>query len=425
MEIPRVRYEMLTRRVRTGNDPPVADAGPDLANVPAGVVQLDGSKSYDPDGDPITYQWVQEAGPGVSISTPTLANAGFIAAAGQVYSFRLLVKDNQGGETADRVQISTGGGARVQILFFTSDPRQINGGEVSTLSWRVLNADSINISGLGAVAATGSRAVTPTTTSTYILTARNSVSEETATTQVVITSARFLTCFASPATIKQGQTSTLTWQSNGASGVTISPGIGSVGANGSVAVSPTANTTYTLTTAGGAADSCTVTVGVSTGAKPAVIHFSASPSTIEKGEKTELEWSVIDADSITISTQGGVPQFGTRLVSPESFITYVLTATNAAGSVTAEVQVNVFTVPPAAIVSFTADRTTIPAPGTPVKLTCNTTGAVTVRIGPNAQFFTANPTLDVFPPADTTYTCIATNSKGQTATQSLSVKIAP
>ena len=28
MEVPRVRYEVVTRRVRTGNDPPVADAGP-------------------------------------------------------------------------------------------------------------------------------------------------------------------------------------------------------------------------------------------------------------------------------------------------------------------------------------------------------------------------------------------------------------
>lgn len=83
-----------------------------------------------------------------------------------------------------------------------------------------------------------------------------------------------------------------------------------------------------------------------------------------------------------------------------------------------------FTIPPPQIVSFTVDKPVIPAPGTPVQLTCRTTGAVTVRIA-NAQFFIANPTLEAFPPADTTYTCIATNSKGQTATQTVAVKITP
>ena len=33
MDVPRIRYEVLTRRVRTGNDPPVADAGPDQIGV--------------------------------------------------------------------------------------------------------------------------------------------------------------------------------------------------------------------------------------------------------------------------------------------------------------------------------------------------------------------------------------------------------
>src|ERR1035437_1873971 len=43
MDVPRVRYELLTRRI--GNSPPVANAGPDQVGVGAGTVTLDGSAS--------------------------------------------------------------------------------------------------------------------------------------------------------------------------------------------------------------------------------------------------------------------------------------------------------------------------------------------------------------------------------------------
>jgi hypothetical protein len=91
VEIPRVRYEVLTRRVRTGNDAPIADAGPDRTGVEAGPVTLDGSASFDADGDPITFSWEQIGGPAVQLSGATTATATFTAAEGETYQFRCRV----------------------------------------------------------------------------------------------------------------------------------------------------------------------------------------------------------------------------------------------------------------------------------------------------------------------------------------------
>jgi len=345
MEVPRVRYEVVTRRLRIGNDPPIADAGPDLSNVPAGTVMLDGSASYDPDSDPITYQWTQEGGPQVSLTSPTTSRPTFNAAAGQTYIFRLVVKDDQGGQGQARVRISTRAADRSQILFFTADPKQIVAGQPATLSWRTANADTVNISGIGNVAASGTLSVSPTTTTTYVLTARNSVNEETSTATVAViglpTQVLVFGCAASPSTISPGQSATLAWTTVNADSVSIQPGIGPVDKIGTRTVTPTQTTTYTVTAlGGGSSSSCNVTVTVSA-AVPVVASFTATPATIDAGQSSTLQWSVTNADSVSITSLGTVSNSGTRSVSPTTTTTYTLTATNAAGSVTRTATVTV------------------------------------------------------------------------------------
>ncbi len=86
------------------NAPPIAQAGNDQ-EVPEGdTVTLDGSGSYDPDGDPISYQWEQIVGTRVSLSAfreqPTFG-APDVSPEGESLTFRLTVSDGAGAQSAD------------------------------------------------------------------------------------------------------------------------------------------------------------------------------------------------------------------------------------------------------------------------------------------------------------------------------------
>jgi len=77
-------------------------------------------------------------------------------------------------------------------------------------------------------------------------------------------------------------------------------------------------------------------------AVPIINAFSASPSIIITGESSTLSWSVTDATSVTIDHGvGTVVLLGSTVVTPATTTTYILTATNVAGSVTAQAMVMV------------------------------------------------------------------------------------
>ena len=80
-----------------------------------------------------------------------------------------------------------------------------------------------------------------------------------------------VTMSASPSSIEQGQSATLSWSSTNAESASISPGIGTVPTSGSRSVSPTQTTTYRITvrSADGQTASATATVTVADAPKPA------------------------------------------------------------------------------------------------------------------------------------------------------------
>lgn len=434
MEVPRVRYEVLERRVRNGLSTPIADAGPDQIGVPAGTITLNGSNSRDPNGEPLTYQWVQEAGTPVALSNPTSAITTFTAAAGETYSFRLTVRNTDGQQASARVRVTTTAPQKVQILFFNADPSTVDAGQPSVLSWRVLNADTVSISpGFNNVnASNGTVTVTPTATTVYTLTARNANSTDTATASVTVrqTLPTIPVCTASPMNIMAGESSTIFFTTLNATSVSINNGVAPVGLSGSVVVSPTTNTNYVITATNQfGSTTCSVGVQVTPGQSPRIVRFSASPMSIQAGGTSTLLWLVENATSVTITPNiGSVSNADTRDVQPTQTTEYTLTATNQFGSVPARVTVTVIPVPPPppapSISSFTANPPSSSNPGSPIVLTCkanNASRVVISGVGP----VDANGNLTVNPTATTTYVCVAVGGNGQQASANLTVPVNP
>ena len=423
-DVPRVRYEVIERRIRTGNEAPVADAGPDQLGIQPGSITLDGSASFDPEGDPITFQWTQIAGPAVSIAGATTSKVAFTAAEGQSYGFRLTVTDDKGSSSVARVNVTVSRTPPVRILRFVASPQQIRAGETSTLTWAVENAEEVTIDGIGRVDPNGgSSTVSPAQTTSYRITARNRNGEvsETVTIAVQRPDVRILFFQASPMTIINGQSSVLNWQTEGAESVEIS-GIGSVAHSGTQSVSPMATTTYVLT-ARNRFGQATAQVSVQVNPAPMarVVRFSAAPVEIVAGEQSTLVWQVENAENVNITGLGQVAMTGSANVTPATTTTYTLTARNASGDVTAEATVTVF--PATRIISFNANPATSPRPGAPVTLSWTTEGATEVfldGVGP----VNLNGTQVVSPQSDTTYTIRAFGRRGQ-VTARVEVKVTP
>ena len=430
MDVPRVRYELLTRRI--GNSPPVANAGPDQVGVPAGSVTLDGSGSFDPDNDPITYSWTQIGGTAVTLATPTAAKTTFTAVAGQTYLFKLTVTDSGGLSSSATTRVTSTTPTSSTIVRFDATPSNIAAGQSSTLTWIVQGATSVSINnGIGNVAATGSTTVTPAATTTYTLTAVAPSGNVTASTTVTVgpgaaTSAQIVRFEANPVSIQPGQQSTLSWSTTGATQVSIS-GVGAVTPNGSTTVSPAQTTTYTLSATGSDGKTVTapITVTVASGSIPQVVVFVATPQNIDAGSSTKLCWQVTGATNISIT-----PGVGTNLnandcatVSPTTTTTYTLTATNATGQIQANTTVNVGTVK---IDSFTANPAFVPDHSTPVTLSWTTENATSVvLVGASIPPTTLPPngSFTVIPTTDATFTLTAYGPGGQTVSVSIAVNV--
>ena len=147
---------------------------------------------------------------------------------------------------------------------------------------------------------------------------------------------------ASPGTIVEGGSATLSWKVTDSTDVSINEGIGEVDATGSIDVSPASSTTYTLTAEGGgsmASAQITVTVEAD---ELDIVFFEADPEEVASGEVSTLSWETAGATEVKIlPIIGHVDLAGSEEVTltGEQTVTFTLTATNGVDIVTATVDV--------------------------------------------------------------------------------------
>jgi hypothetical protein len=138
-------------------------------------------------------------------------------------------------------------------------PESIVRGDSATLTWTSTNAATLTIfPGIGAAPLSGSIVVNPTVSTTYILTVVGAGGTATASVTLTVTAPPppppaplpTVTASVSPASIVRGANATLTWSTTDATVVSIFPVIGAVPTAGSLVVSPTVTTVYTITATG-------------------------------------------------------------------------------------------------------------------------------------------------------------------------------
>jgi hypothetical protein len=141
---------------------PVSDAGSDQTVREDSPVILDGSASYDPDGDAITYNWLQTAGIPVILSSNGIVQPTFTAPlvgpAGEVLTFNLTVNDGLASSTdtinirIDNVNHSPTANAGDDATYNESSSVTLDGtqsndpdGDTLTYAWIQISGPSVTL----------------------------------------------------------------------------------------------------------------------------------------------------------------------------------------------------------------------------------------------------------------------------------------
>jgi hypothetical protein len=179
------------------------------------------------------------------------------------------------------------------ISSFDASPDSIRSGESAVLNWHVSGVSNVIIEpDIGTVKPAGTLNVSPSTTTSYKLTASNGDKEDVAYCTVTVEE--------SPLPPEENMT-----------------------AAEEEVLPPAENLPASQEE-------------LTPESPPSIVSFNADPDVIAEGESSNLTWNVSEATEITIYPGiGSVSLTGSQRIFPKETTTYTLTATNGAGSVTA------------------------------------------------------------------------------------------
>ncbi len=234
----------------------------------------------------------------------------------------------------------------------SADPLEVAPGSPTTLVWSSTATASLALTANGAAVdieglpvGRGTLAHSPTEPTLYVLTATGPGGTATAEAEVTLLPAPAVVTFAAdPGSIVLGQSAVLTWSSTGASsaelladGQVVESGLMP---SGSVEVTPTDTTVYTLRVTGpGGAAEAQATVAVDRTLRATL----TAPESVDFGQVALLAWTTTAAQGLELVADPGGPVdiVGKRVdadsveLSPEVTTVYTLTATQDAQSAVA------------------------------------------------------------------------------------------
>lgn len=309
-----------------------------------------------------------------------------------------------------------------EIDFFDANPEVIEPGENFTLSWSVKGASKVTIEPeIGEVKSRDTLTLSPAKTTTYEILASDGKVEEVA--HCTVTVAPKIKIFeASPKTLEQGESSSLSWSVSGCSEVFIEPEVGSQEPTGTISVSPSKTTIYKLTVSYDGEEEvkhCIVTVKQK---KVDIESFEANPEVIEAGEESTLSWDVSGASRVTIDHDIGLVKYrGLSVVSPYQTTIYTLTAYGDDGK-EYEAYCTVIVESGAPEIKHFNSSPDVIEKGESSTLSWNVSGASKVKIYPDIGNVDFNDSRLVSPGETTTYTLEAVDGD-ETITASTQVRI--